>query len=129
MEKNIIEELIKQLGRNEGEVVYGSSLVDTLFRDYYRNNTITYNKNRAQEWLNENEEEVEEEIENMKNNGKEVANKEENPEMLMLQIYVEVAERILENMELVKEHWNNQLILDAETIEKMEEELEGMLWN
>ena len=129
MEKNIIEELIKQLGRNEGEVVYGSSLVNTLFREYHRDNTITYNKEKAQEWLNENEEEVEEEIENMENNGKEVANKEENPEMLMLQIYVEVAERILENMELVKEHWNNQLILDAETIEKMEKELEGMLWN
>ena len=128
MREDIIKELIKQLENHKGETVEVSNLAYELFNYYNMDRTITYNRYIAQEWINKHRDEIGYEMEDMKEFGLEPANPFTEPELLMLQIYLEVGDDIIQDLDIVDQYWNKEIVLDDETIEEIKNQLEEVLY-
>lgn len=125
MKNEIIKDLIDQLDGYEGSSIYGCDMAYTLFEGYNVDGSVTYNTYQASEWLNKYRTDVGYEIQELEDEGLPTANPFLEPEKLMVQVYLKVADDVLSQCELIEENWNDKLELTKENIKKLTEELEG----
>jgi hypothetical protein len=115
-----------KLYQNTGRSVYGCDLAFTLLEGENVDGSITYNRYKATEWIQEHFDELGEVVERMQDEWKYNAGADifDNPEKFMVSCYLWIASEICGTLETVDEFWNDEKELTEELNEKILDELE-----
>lgn len=127
----VIDLLIRKLEDYEDMSIYGCDMAYTLLEQYNVDGSITYNTYEAIEWLKNNIHDIYDFLPTIKFEfGNEFYAKLcidilDSPEKAMTIICLEIANEILYNLDFIKKNWDNEIVLNSETIKIIKKELEN----
>ena len=119
----VIDVLKDKLDEHEGNFFYGCDLAYDLLQQYNVDGSYTYNNNKAMLWVQEHFNELADIVDDMTEEGLPPVNVFKDVEGFMVSVMLYVANDLLGQCETVTEVWNDEFILDTETINKIKEEL------
>lgn len=122
----MVDVLMDKLDEYEGNSMTGGDMSYELLSQYNCDGSYTYSTYEAKEWIKMHFDELGEIVDNMTEEGFSPVNVFNNPEGFMVQIMLYVASDMLGQCDTVNEVWNDEFILDAETITKIKEELNNI---
>ena len=127
IKNEVIEKLIAKLDDYKSNAVYASDLAYTLFEEYNVDCSITYSTYEAKQWIISNFDDLSEIVDEIQNEGLEIPDIFNEPEKFMVIIYLEVANYLLGQCQIIDDNWNNKLILNNNIIKIIKKELKAQL--
>ena len=127
IKNEVIKKLIVKLDDYKDTTVYASDLAYTLFEEYNVDGSITYSIYEAKKWISSNFDDLSEIVDEIQYEGLEVPNIFNEPEKFMVIIYLEVANYLLDQCQIIADNWNNKLILNNNIIKIIKKELKEQL--
>ena len=127
IKNEVIKKLIVKLDDYKDITVYASDLAYTLFEEYNVDGSITYSIYEAKKWISSNFDGLSEIVDEIQYEGLELPNIFNEPEKFMVIIYLEVANYLLDQCQIIADNWNNKLILNNNIIKIIKKELKEQL--
>ena len=120
LQKWVIGEMVKHLEDLEGQVVYGCDLAFTLFENENATGSYTCDAFSSNQWIKEYWDELGEVVEDYEFNYGEVpTNPFKNSEVFQMQIILHMASSLVTESDYIEEHWDEEIELTSEIIEKI----------
>ncbi len=125
LEKDVLEMMIYNLDNMEGREGYVSDLAFDLFESENMDSTITYDREKAKEWIAELFHDMGDVIEEMAAEWDMTPNPFSNPEAFQVQVVIFLASRLIDCSDFVARRYEEEcdaITYDAEIIELIRDE-------
>ena len=120
LEKWVLQEMVEHLEDLEGQIVYGCDLAFTLFEGENNTGSYTCNAYESRQWIKEYWDYLGEVVKEYEFNYGEVPiSPFVSEETFQLQIIIFLASSLVTESDYIEEHWNEEIELTSDIIEKI----------